>query len=188
MLAFINLAWGLGGGEELNLALRLAFQPHLDLNLLCPRLALNSGIYCLCICLSLYILHSWEIIYFQTHIFRLHSHSLKGCPEGHSTLPFCWDVTTPSPPQFLLSLIIMEALTLAERTFLEGGTWKCVHYHSNKPYAHSSHQHLWSSTHCSVCSTGRKPCLTVPYMVKLDSASICVSWGETNVTKDNLWM
>ena len=55
MLAFINLAWGLGGGEELNLALRLAFQPHLDLNLLCPRLALNSGIYCLCICLSLYL-------------------------------------------------------------------------------------------------------------------------------------
>lgn len=41
---------------------------------------------------TLYILRSWAMIYFWTHVFGDLSHSLKGCPEGHSVLPFCWDI------------------------------------------------------------------------------------------------
>jgi hypothetical protein len=32
---------------------------------------------------------AWLCIYFQIHVFSILSHSLKGCPEGHSILPFC---------------------------------------------------------------------------------------------------
>ena len=34
---------------------------------------------------------------------------------------FAETLDTPSPPRLMLSLIIIELLTLAERTFLEGG-------------------------------------------------------------------
>ena len=90
-----------------------------------------------------YIFHRWEIRYFQTHVFSVLSHSLKGCPECHSILLFCWDIDMPSPPELMLSLFIMESLTLAETAFLEGGLRKHVHYHTNKPCAHSNHLHSW---------------------------------------------
>jgi hypothetical protein len=56
-----------------------------------------------------------------SHVFRVHSHSLKGCPEGHSIYCFAETLDTPSPPGLLLSLIIMESLTLVESMFLKGG-------------------------------------------------------------------
>ena len=75
------------------------------------------------------VLHSWEIMYFWTHVFSVLSHSLKHRPKGHCVLPFCWDIDIPIPPRFTLSLIILESSTLAVRTFLEGGTWTYVHYY-----------------------------------------------------------
>jgi hypothetical protein len=50
---------------------------------------------------------------------------------------FAETLNTPLPPRFNLSLIIIESLTLAERTFLKGGTGKYGHYYTNKSYAHS---------------------------------------------------
>lgn len=88
-----------------------------------------------------YILHSWEIIYFQTHVFKALFHSLKGCPEGHSVYHFA-ETATPLPPGCMLSLIFMDSLTLTGRSFL-GWTWKYVHYYINKPYTHISYQHPW---------------------------------------------
>jgi hypothetical protein len=43
-------------------------------------------------------------------------------------------------PGLLLSLII--AVTLADKTFLKGGTLKYIHYYTNKSYSYSSHQSL----------------------------------------------
>ena len=54
----------------------------------------------------------------------------------------------------MLSLIIVESLTFAERTFLKGRLWKYVHYYTDKPYAYSNHQHLWRPTACWLCSRG----------------------------------
>jgi hypothetical protein len=74
------------------------------------------NLYCIlifCIVQKLYILEL---------IFIVLSHSLKGCPEGLSIYHFAETLATSSPPGLLLPLIIMEALTVAERTFLEGGT------------------------------------------------------------------
>jgi hypothetical protein len=46
---------------------------------------------------------------------------------------------TQTTSGFELSLISMESLTLAEMTFLEGGTCKYVHYYTSKPYTHSNY-------------------------------------------------
>lgn len=40
-----------------------------------------------------YMLHSWKNIYFWTNVFSILSHSLKGRPKGHRTLPFCWNIS-----------------------------------------------------------------------------------------------
>lgn len=83
--------------------------------------------------------------------FSILSYSLKGCPVGHSVLPFCWDIDIPYPPRLGLSLVIMESLTLSEKTFLNEGTWKyyrkytlcIIHYYTNKPFTHNNCWHLW---------------------------------------------
>jgi hypothetical protein len=49
---------------------------------------------------------------------------------------------TFSSPRLMLFLIIMEPLTLTGRAFPKGGTWKYVHYCTNKPHTHSKvHAH-----------------------------------------------
>ena len=46
---------------------------------------------------------------------------------------FAETLATPLPPGLLLSLVIIESLTLTERISLEGGIWKYVHHYRNKP-------------------------------------------------------
>ena len=53
-----------------------------------------------------------------THVFRVLSHSFKNCYVGHS---HCIDEDHQTPRNVLF-LIIMLSLTLAGRTFPEGGT------------------------------------------------------------------
>lgn len=74
-------------------------------------------------------MHSWEIMYFLTHDFRLHFHNLKACPECQCphVYHFADTEATFLSPRFMLTQIIMECLTLRERTFL-WGMWKYVHY------------------------------------------------------------
>ena len=83
-----------------------------------------------------YILHSWEIIYFQNHVFSNFLYSLKGWTDGHRALPFCWDIDMALLPVFVLFLIIMKLLPLAERLFLEEGTWQYVYYYTDKTNTH----------------------------------------------------
>jgi hypothetical protein len=62
-----------------------------------------------------YILYSWQIIYFWTHVFRVLFHSLKHCLEDR----FVKDIDIPRTPEFLVFLMIMESLALTGRTSLE---------------------------------------------------------------------
>ena len=88
--------------------------------------------------------------YFQTHVFRVLFHRIKGCPEGATGYHFAKTLATPSPPRLLLSLITMESFTLSGRTFLEGGTLKYVQYYTNEPCAHSSHPFTLMEDPCLV--------------------------------------
>jgi hypothetical protein len=143
--------------------MELPFWSCLGLNLLCPRLTLNSGI-----CLSLYLsdnlahstdasvplyvwsslynpycilifLHSWENIYiFLNSCFQCFSHSLRTVLKVTVFYHFA-ETQTCLRFQNSCCLWLSQPLTLADRAFLEGGIWKYVHYYTNKPYAHSNH-------------------------------------------------
>jgi hypothetical protein len=67
----------------------------------------------------LIFLHSWEIIYFQTHVLRVLFHSFKGCSEGPGVYHFAKDIDRSLTPGPLLFLIIMESLTLTRVHSLE---------------------------------------------------------------------
>jgi hypothetical protein len=68
---------------------------------------------------------------------------------------FAETLPTPLTPGLMMSLIILESLTVAEWTFLEKGAWKYVHYYTNKPNAHSNHEHSWRPMPYWLCSMGR---------------------------------
>jgi hypothetical protein len=112
-----------------------------------PRLTLASGI-----CLPLYLsdklaykctcLYSFRFVkpliefifciveklyIFLTYTFRVLSHSLKSCLEGHSSYHFCWGTHTPSGPRLALFLIITESLTLGGKVFPEERTWSEIY-------------------------------------------------------------
>ena len=151
-----------------DLPLRSTFLPWSSLVYPCPWLTLNSGI---CLYLSDKVAHSaaasallgpWNSSYnsiLQPYILhreltlflnsRLQSSfpQTKGWPKGLSVHHFAETLDTSSPPGFMLTLIIMEPLTLAERTFPitlagrifpEGGTWSKYIYMCLTP---SNRQH-----------------------------------------------
>jgi hypothetical protein len=60
-------------------------------------------------------------MYFLTYVLRVIFHSFKGCPEGSSIYNF-ETLATPLTPELVMFLIIMESLTLTEKTFFEGQT------------------------------------------------------------------
>ena len=130
-----------------------------------------------------YILHSWEIIYSWTHIFRVLSHSLKGCPEGYNiTTLLRITRNTFLFPRPMLFVIIMESLAMAGRTFPNNFgkkkyslKKKCkvkyVHYYANSLMP-SNHQLSRRPTSCWPCSMGRNPVtqsLLWPYWTQHDS-------------------
>ena len=128
--------------------------------------------YCIlivCIVEKLYI--------FRFMFLRVLSHSLKGCPEGHSIPPFCWDHRHTLNSWSCASSDCHGVIKLGIESFLEGGTWQYMYIIIQASLTHTATINTRGGPHPIVFASVAEIMSYYSFMAKQNSA----------LTKDWVW-
>lgn len=116
-----------------------------------------------------YMLHSWKNIYFWTNVFSILSHSLKGRPKGHRTLPFCWNIS-----HTLDSCCLYYGVINVGREDIPQRRNVTLIYISQTSFMPTAAINTPKGPHLLALFQEQEPCHPVPAMAKQDSAGLSI--------------